>query len=70
MENRNSPSPAPALLGYDEAQKYLGGLSRSKLKALVASGVLKSLTIGRRRLLPVIELDRYVAERLAARPAQ
>lgn len=55
---------ARALMDYPAAQRFLGNVSRSTVKALVGSGRIRSLTIGRRRLIPLSELERYVAERL------
>ena len=69
MKDQKRPL-SPALLAYPEAQAYLGGLSRSTLKLLVARGTLRSITIGRRRLLPLSELDRYVSERLDEKPRE
>jgi len=57
---------ASALVDYPEAQRFLGNVSRSTVKALVATGAIKSLTIGRRRLIPLSELERFIAERIAA----
>lgn len=58
-------APSPALLAYAEAQRYLGGISRSTLKALVASGEVQSITIHRRRLFSRAALDSYISIRLA-----
>jgi excisionase family DNA binding protein len=52
------------ILSYAGAQHYLGGISRSTLKMLVASHSVGSITIGRRRLFLRDELDRYIASRL------
>ncbi len=40
------------LLDVDEARKLLGGIARSTLYQLMERGELRSLTIGRRRLIP------------------
>jgi excisionase family DNA binding protein len=53
-----------ALLPYPDAQQYLGGISRSTLKTLAASGAIRSIAIGTRRLFPREELDRYIAASL------
>jgi excisionase family DNA binding protein len=63
--NGHKELPA-ALYDFPGAAAYLGGISRSTLKALASSGTIRSVTIGRRRLFPRAELDRYVADRLDA----
>jgi excisionase family DNA binding protein len=63
MSTNKQASPA-ALFAYAEAQKYLGGISRSTLKALVGSGAIRSIAIGTRRLFPRDELERYITTRL------
>jgi excisionase family DNA binding protein len=54
-------SPVPAVLyRVDEAADALR-LSRSALYELIRSGRLRSVTSGRRRLVPVAALAEYVA---------
>jgi excisionase family DNA binding protein len=60
----NKQDPTAALLAYADAQKYLGGISRSTLKALVGKGVIRSIAIGTRRLFPRDELQRYISVKL------
>jgi len=64
--NDHHEATAPQVLSFAAAQEYLGGISRSTLKLLTSSRQIRSLTIGRRRLIPKAELDRYIAERLKA----
>ncbi len=45
------------------------GISRSYCYELVQQGVLPSLRLGRRRLIPRATLERYVGEPLATQPA-
>jgi excisionase family DNA binding protein len=54
-------SEAKRLLGMKDVQERLS-IGRSTAFALVASGQLRSVRIGRRRLVPVAALDEYVAE--------
>lgn len=55
----NAVVPA-VLYGVDEAAIALR-LSRSLIYELIRSGRLRSVKQGRRRLVPVIALDEYVA---------
>jgi excisionase family DNA binding protein len=66
MIDQHQPTES-ILLDYDQAQRFLGAVSRSTMKALIARGAIKSVTIGRRRLFPRSELERFVAERIAAK---
>jgi len=40
------------------------GVGRTTLYALLASGQLGSVSIGRRRLIPDSELERFIADRI------
>lgn len=55
-----------ALLDYDTTQAYLGGLSRSSLKALAANGELRIVRIGRRTMFRRDDLDAYVERQTVA----
>jgi hypothetical protein len=48
------------LLDYPAACRYLGGISRSSLKALRAAGEVESVPVGRRRMFVRASLDAYV----------
>jgi excisionase family DNA binding protein len=50
----------PRLLSVSLACRILG-LSRTSLYALMASGRIRSVTIGRRRLVPLEAIDEFVA---------
>lgn len=52
------------LLRAEEAARLLG-ISRTAVFGLIATGELRSLTIGRRRRIPRAALDDYVSGRLA-----
>jgi len=61
------PAPiahTPVLLSVEEAARALG-IGRTKTFALVGTGELRSVTIGRRRLIPVVALREFEA-RLSA----
>lgn len=45
-------------------------VKRAKLYQLLMSGELRSITIGRRRLVPESELDAFVARKLAESQAE
>ncbi len=52
----------PVLLPvYPDAGKALGGLGRTKVYELISSGELRTVTIGRRRFVPVTAVEEYVA---------
>jgi excisionase family DNA binding protein len=55
------PQAATALLDYPAAQNYLGGVSRSTLKLLVATKELRIVNVGRRTLFRRDDLDSYIA---------
>jgi excisionase family DNA binding protein len=56
-----SSSRLPPRLAYSLAEsEALSGLSRSSLYRLIASGQLKTVHCGRRRLVPVDELTRLL----------
>jgi excisionase family DNA binding protein len=50
-------------MDYPEAQRFLGGISRSTLKMLIGSGQLRPVAIGRRRFIRVAALEQFIAER-------
>ncbi len=55
-------SDAPdRLYGIRETCEILGGLGRSRLYGELASGRLKSLKVGRRRLIPASAIADYIA---------
>jgi excisionase family DNA binding protein len=57
------------LLSMQEAQTELH-LSKATFSRLVLSGALGSITIGRRRLIPVADMERFIAMRRDAQAAQ
>jgi excisionase family DNA binding protein len=60
-----SEVPQPVwLLSTVETAKGLG-ISRAEVYELFASGALASVKVGRRRLVPAAEIDRFVAAKLA-----
>ncbi len=68
---KKTPKKAPAdvtplLHDIITTQKLLGGVSRSTIYELFASGQLKSVKLGKRRFVPHEEALRYVASLGAA----
>ncbi|MGB8909093.1 MAG: helix-turn-helix domain-containing protein [Candidatus Cybelea sp.] len=47
-------------MNYEATQGYLGGVSRSTVKGLVAKNELRKLKIGRRTLFRKDDLDAYI----------
>lgn len=62
-ETEAGPRAPDRLLSVDEAAEALG-IGRSSVYAEMAAGRLRSLTVGRRRLIP----SSAVAERVGLRP--
>lgn len=58
------PNPEPLLVSVTEAAEMLG-ISRRMTASLLQSGELRSLAIGRRRMVPVAALHEYIERRLA-----
>lgn len=55
-----SPDEPERLLDVDEARRMLGGIARSTLYQLIDRNEIRSLTIGRRRLIPSSAIAEYV----------
>ena len=51
----------PALLSVEQSARYLG-VGRTQVFVLLREGRLRSVKVGRRRLIPRSELDRYITE--------
>lgn len=59
-------TPKPAILvSLDDAADMLA-VGKRKVEELVAKGEIDTVTIGRRRLVPVVALTEYVARLKAA----
>jgi excisionase family DNA binding protein len=65
MRKTTGSIPVKLLLTMAEAAEALS-LSRTKLYALVMCGTIFSVKVGRRRLVPVIALERFVDQQMAA----
>lgn len=68
LSESSAPSAPPShtsrwLLDIPETCRELH-LSRAALYRLLASGELGSIKLGRRRLVPVAELERFIADRM------
>ena len=55
-----SQTSRPRLLSIKQACRILG-LSRTSIYALLASGKLRSVTVGRRRFVPSDAIDEFIA---------
>lgn len=55
-----------ALLPIPDAREALGGLGRTKVYELIASGELRTVKIGRRRFVPASAVEEYVSRLQAA----
>ncbi|SDJ94139.1 helix-turn-helix domain-containing protein [Nonomuraea jiangxiensis] len=51
---------------WPDAGRLLGGLGRTTMHGLVASGELPSITIGRRRFIATRDIEEYVERRREA----
>jgi excisionase family DNA binding protein len=49
-----------ALMDIETARQELGGISRSRMFQLLKSGELRSVKIGRRRLVPSEAITEYI----------
>jgi excisionase family DNA binding protein len=57
-----APSRDPAALNLEQAAAYLGGLSQSYVRRLVAEKKLTARRAGKRLVFPVVYLDRFLAD--------
>ena len=46
---------------HPDTGKALGGIGRSKVYELIASGELRTVKIGRRRLVPAAAIEEFIA---------
>ena len=60
MTALTKPQETAPLLDYGAAQRYLGGLSRSKVKELAGKGELRVVRVGRRAMFRRDDLDAYI----------
>ena len=65
MVNTVVPLEVRLAVRVEEAAAMLC-LSRAKLYALLAKGEIRSLKVGRRRIIPRRELERFIEANLAA----
>ena len=68
MTNTNTGGEAALLLSDREAARLLG-VGRTKLRELVASEAIRSVRIGRRRLIPRAAVEAFVTDLEGAAPA-
>jgi excisionase family DNA binding protein len=53
------------LIPIKEACSRLGGITRPTLYKLIGADEIRSVTIGRRRLIPASQIDEYITRKLA-----
>jgi excisionase family DNA binding protein len=63
MDLKTIVATTVALMDYETAQRYLGGVSRSTMKQLVADRDIRKLKVRRRTLFRKDDLDAYIARR-------
>ena len=51
----------------ETVRRLLGGLGRTTVFQMIRMGELGSVRVGRRRMVPQSEIDRYIAERVEVR---
>ncbi|MBX6370151.1 MAG: excisionase family DNA-binding protein [Rhodospirillales bacterium] len=68
VDERDRRRDGPTWLSVDEAARYVGA-SRRTVERLIASGRLRSTTLGRRRLVRRVDLDALAAAGEEAVPA-
>ncbi|MEM8926206.1 MAG: excisionase family DNA-binding protein [Actinomycetota bacterium] len=61
----DTPTTAPLLCTVDQAAEALA-IGRTKTFELISDGSIRTVQIGRRRLVPVSELESYVTGLLEA----
>ncbi len=67
VKNIKQPPAATALLDYPAAQSYLGGVSRSTVKQLVATQRLRVVNVNRRTMFRRDDLDLYIERQTPTR---
>lgn len=65
MRDPSSSVPLRLLLTMEEAAEAMC-LSRSNLYVLVMQGTISSVKVGRRRLVPIAALERFIAQQITA----
>lgn len=51
----------------ETTQRLLGGVGRTTVFELIRTGQLRSVTVGRRRMVPQSQIDRFIAGQLDRR---
>ena len=57
------PEPEPLMVRPDQAAKLIA-VGRNAMYELLASGAIRSIKLGHSRLVPISELQRWIAEQL------
>ncbi|HWV37792.1 MAG TPA: helix-turn-helix domain-containing protein [Vulgatibacter sp.] len=66
MQSTTIDTQTERLVDIDEARRTLGNISRPTIYRLFDSGALRGVKIGRRRLVPASEIQRYINAAKAA----
>lgn len=61
MDGTTTPSRGDRLNDIPTTQERLGGVSRGTVKNLISSGALRSVKLGKRRMVPDSAIDAYIA---------
>ena len=64
METIESPKPSPLAVSPRRAAQYLD-VGHDAIYTLLNQGRIRSVKLGRRRLIPVVELERFLADEMA-----
>jgi excisionase family DNA binding protein len=54
-----------AALDIEDTGTYLGKIGRTKVFELIKAGEIRAVKLGRRTVIPVTELDAFIARQLA-----
>ncbi len=64
METIESPKLSPLAVSPRRAAQYLD-VGHDAIYTLLNQGRIRSVKLGRRRLIPVVELERFLADEMA-----
>jgi len=64
-EQPDEPAMPPSLLSISQAAAALG-VGRRKVYQLMDEGQLRSTRLGTRRLIPAVEIERFVTDQIAS----
>lgn len=64
METTETPKLSPLAVSPRKAAQYLD-VGHDAIYTLLNQGRIRSVKLGRRRLIPVVELERFLADEMA-----